>query len=127
MKPRKTLIFIKPRSSSMKIKQWLYPFILITTSLPVYADNLFGHPVSNYIDQLPNCLYNTKTCASETRYHTGIDYGNSGSSSPYAKSNDVIVAAGDGVVEQVNSLGGSNDHGLGNNIIIKHKLSNGFA
>ncbi len=109
----------------MKIKQWLYPLILITTSLPVYADNLFGHPVSNYIDQLPNCLYNTKTCASTTRYHTGIDYWNSGSFSPYAKSNDVIVAAGDGVVEQVNSLGGSNDHGFGNNVIVKHKLSNG--
>jgi len=86
---------------------------------------LFGHPVASFVSQIQKCIYAKDTCYKYGLYHTGIDYWNSGSSAPYSHSSDIIISIGDGVIEKINRLSGNDDHGLGNNVIIKHRLLNG--
>ena len=77
-------------------------------------DKLFIHPAKTY--QLSNCVFNVKTCASDTKNHTGIDYSKNGDKD--------IIAANDGTVVKLEAMS-SSDHGMGNNIIIEHKLIDG--
>ncbi|MGA1869572.1 MAG: NBR1-Ig-like domain-containing protein [bacterium] len=86
--------------------------VLILLPFPVTANDMtFGHPASTY--QIEDCLYNTLTCANNTEYHTGIDYSGNGTHD--------IVASNEGTIVYVEYMS-SNDHGMGNNIIIEHIL-----
>lgn len=94
-------------------------FILFSMMLMGYgylanaADTTFGHPALTY--QLSNCLYAKTTCASATKYHSGIDYSQNGS-------RDIVASnAGNVVYVQFKS---ASDHGMGNNVIIEHVLEN---
>jgi hypothetical protein len=60
-----------------------------------------------------SCLYGGTNCAKRGWYHTGIDYSGSGDAK----------AAANGTVVRVERMS-SGDHGMGNNVIIKHILSN---
>ena len=78
----------------------------------LYADT-FMKPVDSYVV----VGYNTDTCYfCNGKHHTGIDYSQNGSHK--------IVATNDGVVVKVGYNDG-HDHGMGNNVIIKHILENG--
>jgi len=60
-----------------------------------------------------NCLYASTSCLNKGLYHTGVDY-----------SGSVAVATADGTVARVESMN-SRDHGMGSNVILSHKLSDG--
>ncbi|MEY3199334.1 MAG: Peptidase family [Bacteroidota bacterium] len=62
MNPHKTLIFIKPRSSSVKIKRWFYPLIITVSALNLPAQ-------AN-----PNCPFNSSV-AETTNVGTFTSYG----------------------------------------------------
>lgn len=63
-----------------------------------------------------NCLYGSTNCAKPGYYHTAIDY-------TYSSSYPTAYAAADGKVVKVEKMS-SGDHGMGNNVIIEHTLSN---
>ena len=63
-----------------------------------------------------NCLYGSTRCAKPGFYHTAVDY-------TYSSSSPSAYAVADGKVVKVESMS-SGDHGMGNNVIIEHKLSN---
>ncbi|KPA16558.1 secreted protein containing Peptidase M23 domain protein [Candidatus Magnetomorum sp. HK-1] len=95
----------------------LYSFIgILLLILPAnsFAGKKFGHPASTY--QLTSCAYNVKTCASATKYHSGIDYSKNG--------NRDIVSTNDGKVVRIEHMS-TNDHGMGNNVIVEHILEEG--
>lgn len=79
-----------------------------------FAGKKFGHPALTY--QLTSCAYNVKTCASATKYHSGIDYSKNG--------NRDIVSTNDGKVVRIEHMS-ANDHGMGNNVIVEHVLEDG--
>jgi len=95
----------------------LYSFIgifLLLFPANLFAGKKFGHPALTY--QLSHCSYNVKTCASATKYHSGVDYSKNG--------NRDIVSTNDGKIVRIEHMN-SNDHGMGNNVIIEHILENG--
>lgn len=63
-----------------------------------------------------NCLYGSTNCAKPGYYHTAIDY-------TYSSSAPSAYVAADGKVVKVEKMS-SGDHGMGNNVIIEHTLSN---
>lgn len=73
----------------------------------------FMKPVDSYVTvgyDVDNCYF----C--NGRHHTALDYSKNGS--------HTVVASNDGVVERVEQMS-AHDHGMGNNVIIKHFLKNG--
>ncbi|MFH0854338.1 MAG: M23 family metallopeptidase, partial [bacterium] len=75
---------------------------------------LFGHPA--FTAQYDCCYFGLKTCYDATNYHTGIDYRNNGFRD--------IIACNFGQITHIEYMS-TTDHGMGNNIIIEHELSNG--
>lgn len=73
----------------------------------------FRRPVSS---ASISCTFNTTQCAAPGKYHTGIDYGTGSGLTIYA------VNCGTVALVQRN---GQNDHGMGNCLVIRHRLSNG--
>jgi murein DD-endopeptidase MepM/ murein hydrolase activator NlpD len=71
----------------------------------------FRNPTS--LNPNKNCKYGSQNCYVSGKYHTGVDY--SGSGSVYATETGKVVR-----IEYMSK----NDHGMGNNIIIRHTLSN---
>lgn len=68
-----------------------------------------GKPTS--LPPTPGCGYGSTSCKKPNHYHTGIDYAGDGTA----------VAAARGEVSRVESTS-VNDHGMGNNVIVKHTL-----
>lgn len=63
-----------------------------------------------------NCLYGSTSCAKPGYHHTAIDY-------TYSSGTPSAYVAADGKVVKVEKMS-SGDHGMGNNVIIEHTLSN---
>lgn len=99
-----------PTISSLLIFQTSVSLAIEDTYIP---SETFMNPVSTA--QLSHCLYGVLTCAGST-YHAAIDYSRHG--------DRTIVASNSGIVSRVESLN-SGDHGMGNNIIVRHELVNG--
>ncbi len=71
----------------------------------------FGAATSPVLAADATCRYGSNTCTGNTRRHTGIDYPGTGSA--------IAIAAG--TVVRKETLNAS-DHGLGNNLILRHLL-----
>jgi len=78
------------------------------------ADYIFGHPT--YTRQNSSCLYNVKTCADTSKYHTAVDYSSYGSTD--------VISSNSGKIAYIEYMS-SYDHGMGNNIIVEHELTSG--
>ena len=62
------------------------------------------------------CQFNTTNCAAKGKFHTGVDY--------YATNGQYdILATNAGKIVKIQN-NGNNDHGLGNAVIIEHKIIN---
>ncbi len=80
------------------------------------AQELFGYPVDG-TNVTPKCYFGD-ACASATKKHAGVDF---------SKSNGTNVkASASGKVSHVMNMS-SGDHGLGNTVIIEHRLNNGIV
>ena len=72
---------------------------------------VFGKPTA--LPTVANCGYGSTDCPEKPGwYHTGIDYAGAGEA----------LAVADGTVVWVEAAN-SNDHGMGNNVIVKHILA----
>jgi hypothetical protein len=106
-----TVVFY-PTLSINNVRYYANP-ITFTARTTVSTD-VFASPVS--VSALGTCKFASTQCYLKGHHHTGIDYmGNTSTS---------VNAMGDGVVDGI-IRNGSSDHGLGNTVIIKHKLTNG--
>jgi len=65
--------------------------------------------------QLSHCKYDVLTCA-RSSHHTALDYSKNG--------DRTIVSSNAGTIAKIEHMN-RNDHGMGNNVIIKHELVNG--
>ena len=62
------------------------------------------------------CDYGSTSCAKAGWFHTGRDYA-------YSSTNSGAYASADGTVYRIEKMS-SSDHGMGNNVILEHVLSN---
>ena len=93
------------------MKRLFFVFVFVSTML---IGDTFMKPVNSYVVvdyDVDNCYF----C--NGKHHTALDYSKNGQSKN-------IVASNDGIIERV-EYSNTNDHGMGNNIIIKHFLKNG--
>lgn len=121
----KNASFFKKYCNSNKPPIWgLLLFLLTIISCQSYASAatidklwLFIKPTLNDVSTgiKTKCNYGTSGCA-DPNHHTGIDY--------TFEKDHVVRAVNSGKLEQVESMNGR-DHGIGNNVIIKHALSDG--
>jgi murein DD-endopeptidase MepM/ murein hydrolase activator NlpD len=88
---------------------------ITVTAKTVANTDYFTSPIISPTYLYSKCLFASKTCAA-TSHHTGVDY--------IGVTNAVVNAIADGTVVKVQYMS-STDHGMGNNIILSHKLENG--
>ena len=103
-----------------------YPSITLKNGILMYANPItftaktvvqteyFVSPVS--VSPYSYCKFASTDCYKKGHHHTGVDYPGTTSSGAFA--------IGDGTVVGVEYMS-KNDHGMGNNVIISHKLENG--
>ncbi len=84
---------------------------LTAVPLTCPAATAFGAATSPVLAADTACRYGSNTCSGNPRRHTGIDFPGSG--------NAIALAAGTVVRKETLSTG---DHGLGNNLILRHLL-----
>lgn len=91
-------------------------FVVIPLTLPAFyvqASATFIHPATTNL--LAFCQYSDTSCATSI-HHTGVDYGHLG--------DKTVIASNVGTIVKIEKMH-PKDHGMGNNVTIKHQLEDG--
>lgn len=87
-------------------------FVLSTQGVLFAQDAKFRVPLNGPISTL--CVFDTKDCYAKGKHHTGVDY---------SSNNRDILATNAGKIVMIQN-DGSSAHGMGNTVVIEHKIIN---